>query len=56
MMPQMHPQPQRGGRKWRRFFRHNPQYLFVIFVAILTVALVGGLMWYMTSPQFAKPR
>jgi hypothetical protein len=56
MMPIMHPQPQRSGRKWRRFFRHNPQYVFVIFATVIVVALVAGLMYFITSSDFVKPR
>ena len=56
MMPAMHPQHRRHSRGWRRFLRHNPQYLVVIIVAILTIALVFGLMWFITSPDYAKPR
>jgi hypothetical protein len=52
----VHPQPHRRGRRLRRFFRNNPQVLFVVFILVLVVALVAGLFWLITSPDFVKPR
>ena len=52
----MNPQPHRGGRKWKRFVRHNRQYLFVIFFMVIVVILVAGLFYVITSSQFVKPR
>ncbi len=50
------PQPHRSGRKWRRFLRHNRQFVFILFFLVIILALVAGLFWLITSPDFVKPR
>jgi hypothetical protein len=54
--PLMLPQPHRSGRKRRRFFRQNPQFMFILFFMIIVVLLVAGLFWLITSPDFVKTR
>jgi phosphotransferase system glucose/maltose/N-acetylglucosamine-specific IIC component len=51
MMRLMQPQPQRKRHR-RRFFRENRGILFIGFIVIVVVALVGLLFWVMTSSRF----
>jgi hypothetical protein len=53
MMPNMQP-PQHRGRKWRRFFRNNPNLVLVGFFLIIILALVVGIFWVLTSPRFVN--
>ena len=53
MMPSMHPLPHRG-RKWRRFFRNNPNLLLVGFFLFIMLALVAAIFWVLTSPRFVN--
>jgi flagellar biosynthesis/type III secretory pathway M-ring protein FliF/YscJ len=55
MMRPMQPSTSRG-RKWRRFVRHNRNFLFGGFVLVIILALVALLFWVMTSPKFLKTR
>ena len=50
----MQPQPQRSGRKWRRFLRHNRGAFFFAVLVVVIVALVGLLFWVMSSSRFIK--
>ncbi len=51
MMPLMQSQPQRRRHR-RRFFRENRGVIFISFVVIVVVGLVGLLFWVMTSSRF----
>ena len=51
MMPRMQSQPQRKRHR-RRFFRENRGVLFIGFVVIVVIGLVGLLFWVMCSSRF----
>jgi hypothetical protein len=47
----MHAYP-RAGRKWRRFTRKYGALMFAGCVLITIIALVGFLMYVLTSPEW----
>ena len=40
------------GRKWRRFNRKFGPFVFVGFLVLVAVAVVGFLMYMLTSPTW----